>query len=278
MRELALGNPPPISETERFLKWVQDALVEIQNASQIDRAPNQIEDTLTLNAGALEDISLLADPNADRMFVWDDSEGKVDWLTAGTGLAIAATTLSFSFLGLEALVDPNADRIYFWDDTAGASDWLSLSGLTITGTSLAVDAATESAAGALEKATDGEIRAATSGALAICAEDLSSAAADVALTSTGNATAVDWASGINFSLTTDEDTAISNPTNEIAGTYRTITVQGDDGTSRIITFGSEFGGTVPTITDCTSTKWYLLTIRCVAASHFIVSAQNASPP
>lgn len=36
----------------------------------------------------------LADPNADRIMFWDDSAGQVDWLTAGSGLSIAGTTIS----------------------------------------------------------------------------------------------------------------------------------------------------------------------------------------
>jgi hypothetical protein len=35
----------------------------------------------------------LTDPNADRILFWDDSAGAVTWLTAGTGLAITATTI-----------------------------------------------------------------------------------------------------------------------------------------------------------------------------------------
>ena len=57
---------------------------------------------------------------------------------------------------ITGFVDPNADRIVFWDDSAGQYVALSLSGLTITGTTLAVDAATATAAGKVELATDAE--------------------------------------------------------------------------------------------------------------------------
>lgn len=36
----------------------------------------------------------LVDPNADRIMFWDDSAGVVDWLTAGSGLTIAGTTMT----------------------------------------------------------------------------------------------------------------------------------------------------------------------------------------
>lgn len=45
-------------------------------------------------AVAMLGIQNLVDPNADRILFWDDSAGATDWLTAGTGLAIAGTTIS----------------------------------------------------------------------------------------------------------------------------------------------------------------------------------------
>ena len=49
--------------------------------------------SVTLNVDHLgfED---LADPNGDRIAFWDDSAGKFDWLTAGSGVSISGTTLS----------------------------------------------------------------------------------------------------------------------------------------------------------------------------------------
>ena len=85
--------------------------------------------------------------------------------------------------------------------------------------------------------------------------------------------AVDWDSGINFSLTVTAARQIGNPTNGQPGTWRTITVQGNDGTDRAITFGNQFLGEVPTITDCDSGKWYDLYIRCITSSHFTVSSK-----
>jgi hypothetical protein len=86
---------------------------------------------------------------------------------------------------------------------------------------------------------------------------------------------VDWTAGINFTLTVTANRAIGNPTNGIAGQWRTILVQGNDGTSRTITFGANYLGDIPTITDCTSTKQYLLMIYCVSSSWFVVSSKQA---
>jgi hypothetical protein len=135
--------------------------------------------------------------------------------------------------------------------------------------------ASESVEGGVEMATNAEIRAATSGAKAIMAEDLETAAAGVALSDAATV-AVDWDTGINFTLTVTANRAIGNPTNGQPGTWRTILVQGNDTTDRTITFGNQYLGEVPTITDCDSGRWYLLTIHCVSASHFVVSSKRAN--
>lgn len=64
-------------------------------------------------------------------------------------------------------------------------------------------------------------------------------------------------------------------TNGQPGTWRTILVQGNDGTDRTITFGNQYLGDVPAITDCDSVRWYLLMIFCVSTSHFVISAKRA---
>lgn len=141
-------------------------------------------------------------------------------------------------------------------------------------TTLGIATATESAEGLVELATTAEIRSAAAGAKAVMAEDLETAAALATLTSSSNLTAVNWDSGINFSLTLSENTTISNPTNGQPGTFRTIYVVAASGT-RTVGFGNQFLGEVPTISDVTSSKGYLLSIYCVTASHFVVSAKRA---
>lgn len=134
--------------------------------------------------------------------------------------------------------------------------------------------ASEGTAGAIDLATDAEIRAAATGSHALTAEDLETAAALVTLASSSNLTAVDWDSGINFTLSLGENTAISNPSNGQPGTFRTIYVVGASGT-RTVTFGANFLGEIPTIADVTTTKAYLLSIYCLTTSHFVVSAKRA---
>lgn len=135
--------------------------------------------------------------------------------------------------------------------------------------------ADETDSGVLDLATDAEIRAAATGAHAITAADLETAAAFVALTDAAPV-AVDWDTGINFSLTVTASRQIGNPTNGQPGTTRRILVQASTSTDRTITFGNQFLGEVPVITDCDDTKWYMLYLECITASHFAVSAKRVN--
>jgi hypothetical protein len=47
-------------------------------------------------------IKALSDPNADRLYFWDDSAGAVDFLTAGAGLTITGTTIAATGFGSTA--------------------------------------------------------------------------------------------------------------------------------------------------------------------------------
>lgn len=46
------------------------------------------------NAGMMGDLTMLADPNADRILFWDDSTGYVGLLEIGANLSLSGTTLS----------------------------------------------------------------------------------------------------------------------------------------------------------------------------------------
>jgi len=71
---------------------------------------------------------------------------------------------------------------------------------------------------------------------------------------------------------------LGNPTNGIPGTYRTILVKGTDATPRALTFGNQYLGQLPEIEAVADDSWYLLTIRCITTSHYLVSAQVALLP
>lgn len=94
-----------------------------------------------------------------------------------TTAANTAAETNLTVVGRTAvgLADPGVDGIIFWDDSASSSAFLTLSGLTITTTTLTVDAATESAAGKVELATTAEAEAGTDTARAVTPAGLKAA-------------------------------------------------------------------------------------------------------
>ncbi len=134
-------------------------------------------------------------------------------------------------------------------------------------------AATESATGVVELATTAEIYAATTGDKALCAQDVEEASAFVTMTDAATIS-FDWDAGICRSVTLTANRVLGNPTNGQPGTFRHVLVNGNDGTDRTLTFGNQFLGEVPTITDADSGRAYLLSIVCINSSHFAVSSKR----
>ena len=126
-------------------------------------------------------------------------------------------------------------------------------------------------------AADSDVWEATPGAV-LTTDKLSSGVDPVALTETSGDIPVDWETFQHATVTIDENSELNNPTNGIPGQFKTIIIQGSDGTPRTLTFGNQFGGEVPTITDIDNAQWYMLTIFCVTTTHFLISAIDASAP
>jgi hypothetical protein len=55
-------------------------------------------------AGIIEDLQALADPNADRILFWDDSAGTTTFLTVGSGFTLTDTTLDLDETALTRTV------------------------------------------------------------------------------------------------------------------------------------------------------------------------------
>src|SRR3990167_4436833 len=132
--------------------------------------------------------------------------------------------------------------------------------------------ASRTATGVIEEATEAEIYAATNGKF-IDAGHIETASALIALTD-ATTVAVDWDTAINFSLPVAGNRTIGNPTNGQPITWRTILVQGNNTTDRTLTFASQYLGDTPSISDCDSGIWYLLTILCITTTHFAVSSKK----
>jgi len=137
-------------------------------------------------------------------------------------------------------------------------------------------AATASATGAVELGTVAEVRSSAAGDQVVTTSHLDDAADPVALTDAATV-AVDWSSGINFTLTVTANRTLGNPTNEIPGQWRMVEVVGNDGTARTLSFGSEYEVS-PTLTDITSTKSYVLAIYCCGAGRFRAYADDGGDP
>jgi hypothetical protein len=142
--------------------------------------------------------------------------------------------------------------------------------LGVTGV-LTAQAATEGTAGLVDMATDAEIRAATSGAHAVMAEDLETAAAAVALTDQASI-ALDWDTGINFTVTLGGNRTLANPTNGQPGTWRRVQITQDGTGSRTLAYGNQYvhpGGSEPVLTT-TAAAVDVLYLYCRTASIFEV--------
>lgn len=130
--------------------------------------------------------------------------------------------------------------------------------------------------GVVEKAEAAEVAAAQPDKF-LAADHLQSASAPVSL-EYDSIVDINWKGFINAELVVQGNCEISNPTDGIPGTWRTIIVKGNNSTQRTIAFGDQFGGEVPQISDVTDTKWYQIFLYCVSSTHFLASARDASPP
>jgi hypothetical protein len=102
---------------------------------------------------------------------------------------------------------------------------------------------------------------------------IETASAPVTLTDAATV-ALNWDTFINGEVTITANRILGNPTNGQPGTWRTVYVIASSGT-RTLTFGNQYLGDVPLLTDITTAKAYLLMVYCRTASHFVVSAKRA---
>jgi hypothetical protein len=106
-------------------------------------------------------------------------------------------------------------------------------------------------------ATDAQIRAATAGPHAICAEDLETASGIVGLADAATI-AVNWDTFINGLVTIAGNRTLGTPTNVQQGTWRTLWVQGNDATARQLSFASGYLGPGAVPFPITNTSRYLI--------------------
>lgn len=125
--------------------------------------------------------------------------------------------------------------------------------------------------------TDSQIRA-SSGTGYVSAASLATASDIVTLTDAATID-VDWSTFINGQVTLSGNHTLGLPTNGKVGEWRTILVGGNDGTSRTLSFASGYQGDLPTLSDISTNKWYMLSIFCWSPTtpSFILKATQAYP-
>lgn len=120
--------------------------------------------SIGINSG-LASVSLLSGATSIR--VADPDTGTPYFTVSNTGVTLAASlTLGATSMEkarqISALADPNADRLLFWDDSAGLYAYLTAStGLSISGTNITVQSASETQSGISETATAAEVTTGT---------------------------------------------------------------------------------------------------------------------
>ena len=123
----------------------------------------------------------------------------------------------------------------------------------------------------VEYATVAETRAAAAGLKVLTVNLIEDAAALVALTDDATI-AVDWDSGVNFSVTLEGNRVLGNPTNGQPGTWRTFIVTQDGVGTRTLSYGNQYkfeGGNEPVLTTAAGSV-DVLSMFCVSATNFFV--------
>lgn len=124
------------------------------------------------------------------------------------------------------------------------------------------------------KATTAQFRAQAATDVGITVDNVNAAAAIVTLTD-ATTIALDWAAGINFDVTMAGNRTIGNPTNVVPGTTRFVILKGNDATARTISFGTNYKGNLPSLTNITSTNFHMLTLFAYTATHIVVTSIEA---
>lgn len=261
-----------IRETENIREFIEAANRELDAVEKAMNAPGRYPVSTSEPTKPRPGTTVYADGDN-----WDPGQGEGLYIYTAAGAwqkLEYGQPLSDLLTQISELSDPGVDAMLFWDDNFGEPDWLIPQlPLRITNTSFSVDSASRTAVGVVEEATEAEIFAATDSKF-LDAGHLSTAAVSLAL-SDASTIAINWTAAINFTVAFGgPNRVIGNPTNGIPGTYRKLIVRGDDSSNRAFTFGNQYLGELPAITDATSSRWYSLYIECIASNHFAVSAKR----
>lgn len=191
---------------------------------------------------------------------------------AGKGSALTHNEVDANFTNLQTTVDAAAVAA----TTITSGNGLTGGGDLSANRTLAVGAGTGIVANAddvaVDKASDANVRASASNKV-LTTDLIESASAAVALTDAATI-ALDWDSGINFTVTLGGNRTLGNPTNEQVGTWRRVQVTQDGTGSRTLALDTEYvtvGDAAITLTTAAGSVDVLM-IYCRSATVFEVYA------
>jgi hypothetical protein len=124
-------------------------------------------------------------------------------------------------------------------------------------------------------ATAADVRSAATGDKLMTSELMETASAFVALTDAATV-ALNWNSGINFTLAIAGNRTLGNPTNGQPGTWRHIVVTQGSGGSHTLAYGGQYkfeGGTAPVLSTVEGAV-DILAILCLTSTSFFVASAN----
>jgi hypothetical protein len=199
----------------------------------------------------------LIDPNADRIFFWDDSAGSSAFLTAGTGLAITTTSLDLDLTKLGTATWGSGGASYVLTFNTDSTEDVAL---TFANNSMTINRPLTLSGGSGSSATASAspLTLAVSGSGVIQADDAFVPKTAAALTD-GATVAVDARNGNHFTLSAAGNRTILAPSNATAG-QRIVLAHTASGADRTLTLttGSagafRFGTDITALTATTSGK------------------------
>lgn len=223
-------------------------------------------------AGIIEDLQALADPNADRLLFWDDSAGAAAFLTVSTGLTLSGTTLTVN--------EGDFAR------TVTAGDGLSGGGALSSNITLDVDLnelTTETSIASGDFVAMVDITDSGSGKITFANFESTLSVANMSDGATGGVdhSAVSIATAADSGLTGGGDiTATRNLSVDIAGTTQETTI---DGTNDEVLFydASAAGNRAVPIESLVGTalgegRWYRSTTQALSAATEATVVYNAA--
>lgn len=207
-------------------------------------------------------------------YIWDPSDGK--WVKIGGAEPLTASQVKILYeMNPDTNVFSDADRVKLDSIEAGAQ---ANPGEATHGSAGLLSASDKAKIDGVEEGATKNAIASVSSVRASSGDDVltpgliaSASAPAGALSGTSSTIAVDWGAFIYDSITVNGNRTIGNPTNVTPGTTRAITLKGNSGTLRTVSFGSSYKGPLPTV-NINNANFITLYLFAVSANEILVNA------